>query len=324
MCSATLFPATPGAVRILILGTGAMACLVGARLARGGRAAVTLAGTWTEALSVMAREGISLEELGQRWSSPVATTALEAAPSPGPFEIVLVLVKSVRTAAVAPLAARAVAPRGIVVTLQNGLGNRETLQRVVAPGRVTAGVATIGATLLAPGRVRGFPGRVVLGIDAGAEERTRLLASLLAESGLPTEITTDLEPHIWRKLAVNCAINPLSALLGVTNGALLDEPEPRATLMAAAREVGAIATARGIDLGADDPADLALEVARRTAGNLSSMLQDLNRGVLTEIESLNGAVEREGQRLDIATPVNARLSRAVRKRERRMARIGQS
>lgn len=296
-----------------------MACLVGAHLARASRASVTLAGTWTEALGALARDGISVEEQGRRWSVPVATATLEAALSLGPFDIVLVLVKSARTAAVAPVAARAVDPGGLVVTLQNGLGNRETLQSTVAAGRVAAGVATIGATLLAPGQVRAFPGSVVLGIDAATEAGVRGLAALLAQSGLPTETTTDLESHLWRKLAVNCAINPLSALLGVTNGALLDQPEPRAMLIAAAREVAAVARACGIDLGVDDPADLALDVARSTSGNLSSMLQDLRRGVRTEIEALNGAVEREGRRLRVATRINARLSRMVRKREREMA-----
>ena len=324
MSSATTGHARPGEIRVLILGTGAMACLVGAHLARTGRADVTLAGTWTEALDTLARDGISVEEQGHQWSAPVATVTLEAAPFLGPFEFVLVLVKSARTAAVAPVAARALTPRGIVVTLQNGLGNRETLQRAVAPGRVAAGVATIGATLLGPGRVRGFPGQIVLGIDASTEPEVRRLATLLADSGLPTKTTAGLESHQWRKLAVNCAINPLSALLGVTNGALLGEPEPRATLMAAAREVGAVAKARGIDMGADDPADLALEVARLTAGNLSSMLQDLRRGVTTEIESMNGAVEREGRRLGIATPVNARMSIDVSKRERGLADDGVS
>jgi 2-dehydropantoate 2-reductase len=97
----------------------------------------------------------------------------------------------------------------------------------------------------------------------------------------------------------------------VANGAVLDDPAARALVEAAAREVASVARARGITL-AGDPAVDALSVARRTAGNLSSMRQDLARRAATEIEFLNGAVEREGRRLGVPTPVNAQLARQVR------------
>jgi 2-dehydropantoate 2-reductase len=87
-------------------------------------------------------------------------------------------------------------------------------------------------------------------------------------------------------------------------------------MAAAAREVGDVAAASGIDLRAD-PAELAFEVAAATAGNRSSMLQDLDRGAPTEIDAMCGAVVREGRRLGMATRVNERLWRAVREREGR-------
>jgi 2-dehydropantoate 2-reductase len=115
---------------------------------------------------------------------------------------------------------------------------------------------------------------------------------------------------VWLKLAANCAINPLSALLRVPNGRLIEDAAARATLAAVAREVGAVAAALGIRL-ADDPAAAAEEVARLTAHNRSSMLQDVERGVATEIDVLNGAVVREAERLGVAVPENRRLLAAV-------------
>jgi 2-dehydropantoate 2-reductase len=229
---------------------------------------------------------------------------------------VLVLVKSPQTRVVAPLAARAVSPSGRIVTLQNGLGNREALEKEAGAGRVALGVALLGATLLAPGEVRVIPGRVVLGEEPGHEDALRVLAARLREGGLEVDRTRDVPRLVWRKLAANCAINPLTGLAGVSNGALLKDDAHREALLAVAREVGAVAAALGVDLGAD-PGALAAEVARTTASNRSSMLQDLERGAPTEIDAMNGAVVAEGRRRDVPTPVNESLWRRVREREGR-------
>lgn len=297
--------------RVLVLGTGAMGSFLAARLARGGAARVTVAGAWAEGLETIARHGIAVEDETGRWSARVATAPLS---DPGKAGFVLVLVKSMGTAAVAGTAARALDPGGMIVSLQNGLGNREVLARVAGQERVTVGVATLGATLLAPGRVRAFPGRIVIGATL-SHPLSRLLAAFEA-AGIAAETSDDIDRLVWRKLAVSCAINPASALLGLPNGALLSSAEGRGRMAAAAREVGAVAAARGIDLQVD-PADLAFEVAMATAGNRSSMLQDLDRGAVTEIDAMCGAVVTEGRAAGVPTPVNDGLWRAVREREGR-------
>ena len=203
------------------------------------------------------------------------------------------LVKSHQTAAVAPLAARSAGASGIVATLQNGLGNREIL--AAASGRpVVAGVTTIGATLLGPGEVRVLAGRVTIGAEPDTEEPAHRLASLLRRAGIEVHTTPDLAPVAWAKLAVNCSVNPLTALAGCPNGALLEDEASREALRAAAREVGAVAAARGIRL-LEEPGEWALRMARDTGTNRSSMLQDVERGARTEIDALCGAVSREGR-----------------------------
>lgn len=288
--------------RVTILGTGALGTLFAARLGR--TRGVTVGGTWPEGVEALARRGARVD--GEP-DVPVDARSLPALDTPA--DVVLVLVKAGQTAAVAPFAARMLAPGGLVVTLQNGLGARAILAEAAGHARVAAGVTTVGATLLGPGLVRAFPGHVVL--EAHASPHLSALAGALAQAGLPTETVTDLEPHVWRKLAVNCALNAVTAVLDVPNGAVLDGPQARALVEAAAREVAAVARARGIVLPGDSAVD-ALSVARRTVGNRSSMLQDLDRGVPTEVEFLNGAVESEGRRLGVPTPVNSQLARQVR------------
>jgi 2-dehydropantoate 2-reductase len=200
------------------------------------------------------------------------------------------------------------------VTLQNGLGNREALQLALGDRAVAVGVTTAGATLLEPGHVLGHPGKTVLAGSPG--QRHAIFVELFQGAGLEAELSPDIEPLVWRKLVANCAINPLSALLGVTNGALLDAVESRQILERAAREAGAVAAALGIDLG-EDPASIATDVARWTAGNRSSMLQDLGRGARTEIDAITGAVVREARRLGVPVPVNEELYADIRRREGR-------
>jgi 2-dehydropantoate 2-reductase len=294
-----------------------MASLFGARLLRFGGAAVTLTGSWPEALSSIAIHGIRVEDPSGIWSARPEVVPLDS--SQAPADVVLVLVKSHQTAHVAGAVARALSPTGHAVTLQNGLGNREVLLRAAGPGRVSVGVATVGATLLGAGQVRATAGSVILGTGQSPAPSLLVLARLLSASGFETTLEADVDRAVWRKLAVNCAINPLSALAGCPNGGLLEAPELRATLVAAAREVGAVAAAKGIDLGAD-PAELALAVAQKTAANRSSMLQDVCRGAPTEIEALNGAVVREARAAGVLVPVNESLWRRIVEVEARAER----
>jgi 2-dehydropantoate 2-reductase len=307
-----------GPPRLVLFGTGALACAVGARLARAGER-VLLVGRWDAARAVLRARGVLVEDPDGTWAAPVETASPEEIQ--GPVEAAFVAVKAPLTASVAPALARVLSPTGLAVTLQNGLGPRAVLAAALGARRVAAGVAFLGARLLSPGEVRVLPGRLVLGEEPATAELVRRLAARMRKAGLEVETTGDIDRVVWAKLAANCAINPLTALHGIPNGALLADPDLRRAMHAAAREVGAVAQARGLDLGADAAA-LAEQVAEATADNLSSMLQDLERGVTTEIDALSGAVAEEGRRLGVPTPVNEDLWRRVRAREGRPLRAG--
>lgn len=293
---------------ITVFGTGAVGCWMAGRLSAFTRAPVTVTGSWPEGLRAIARDGVTVQEPERTFTARPAVAGPGEEPAPArPADIALVLAKSHQTASIAARVARAVREGGRVVTLQNGLGNREALA-AAAGDRVRAGVVVAGVRLVAPARVVATAGSVTLG-ESGADPVLAELAALLAAAGIPTRTVPDIEPEIWRKLAVNCAINPLSALLRLPNGALLAHARTRDDMRAAALEVAAVARARGIDVG--DVGQAVLEVAQRTAGNRSSMLQDRDRGARTEIDALCGAVAREGRRLGVPTPVNDRLWQAV-------------
>lgn len=290
---------------LLIIGSGAMACLFGAALAPV--TPVTLLGSWQEGVRALREHGIRVEdEQGVRTVSVAAATD---AAQLGYFAHALVLVKSWQTVAAAERLRPALADDGIALTLQNGLGNLEILQRALGGKRAALGVTTIGATLLGPGRVRsGGEGAVHL----APEPRLEALRGLFEAAGLEVHAAQDLEALVWGKLAVNAGINPLTALLRIPNGALLQRPQAVEVLQQAVTEVVAVMRAAGQNPPWDDPVAETLQVARRTAANRSSMLQDLLRGAPTEIDAICGAVVRHGEELGVPTPVNRTLWQLVR------------
>jgi 2-dehydropantoate 2-reductase len=279
-----------------------MACLFAARLAAVGRP-VQLLGTWQEGLEALRTHGVRLVGTDEAERGyPVRATADLADCAGAPFA--LVMVKSWQTQRAARQLAGCLSADGLAVTLQNGLGNREKLAEALGEQRVALGVTTSGATLVGPGRVRpGGEGTLSL----GAHPRLGPLPDLLREAGFAVEIVREADDLLWSKLVVNAAINPLTALLRVPNGELPARPAARTLLGAAAQEAAAVAEALGRRLTYPDPVAAAESVARRTALNHSSMLQDVSRGALTEIDAICGAIVAAGEGCGIPTPVNRTL-----------------
>lgn len=290
---------------LLIVGTGAMACLFGARLAP--HAQVTLLGTWAEGLRAVQRDGIRLEENGRARQVRVRATS-EVSDCAGATQA-LVLVKSWQTARAARQLSQCLSPEGVALTLQNGLGNLEILEAELGAERAALGVTTTGATLLGPGWARaGGSGPTHL----AAHPRLEPLAALLQDAGFEVHPTEDLQGLVWGKLAVNAGINPLTALLEIPNGELLARSGARELMRATAQEAAAVVAAKGLQLPYADAAARAEEVAERTASNVSSMLQDIRRGAPTEIDAINGAVVQEGEQAGVPTPLNWALWKLVR------------
>jgi 2-dehydropantoate 2-reductase len=287
---------------VLIMGTGAMACLFGARLAKIG-VQVTMLGTWSEGLDALRSRGIGVKVDG----GPQQEYRVQATADPADCagaRLALVLVKSWQTERAARQLAACLSPHGIALTLQNGLGNLQALEAALGKSRVALGVSTLGATLVAPGYVRpGGDGTVYL----GNHPRLDTLAVLLQQAGFTLEMVPQADDVLWSKLVINAAINPLTALLRVQNGELLARPSARSLMDEIAREAGAVAIALGRHLNYADPIGATRAVARRTATNHSSMLQDVQRGAPTEIDAICGAIVAAGRDCGVPTPANRTL-----------------
>lgn len=295
-------------MRIGIIGTGAMGSLFAAHLAPHTN--VIVLGTWREAVQVMNTRGIHLERDAQQLYVPVHATNNPR--SVNDIDFALVAVKGHQTHRAARWANQILKPNGVALTLQNGLGNYEILAQHVGAARAAMGVTMQGATLLGAGHVV-HAGRGITTLAATPQTRDALdtLAELFQHAGIETQVETDIKSLMWGKLVINSAINALSAIYRVPNGWLVENPETRALMTAAAQETANVAQALGIQLPYDDPAASAIQVATATAKNKSSTLQDILRGAPTELDRINGEVVREGKRLGVPTPVNEQLLRVI-------------
>lgn len=284
---------------ILIIGTGALGSLFAARLVQAGHR-VTMLGTWKAGIDAINRNGLQYQDSsGQQHQFHIRATSdpRECAGA----KHALVLVKAWQTERAASQLKECLASDGLAVTLQNGLGNREALIQSLGPDRVALGVTTTGATLLGAGSVKaGGEGTISI-------ERSQALGPLeaaLISARFTVQIVDDAQSLIWGKLVINAAINPLTALLRVPNGELLQRPSAREMLGVLARETTQVATAENVKLPFEDPVAAAEDVARKTSENHSSMLQDVLRGAPTEIDAICGAVVERAQAHKIYTPVN--------------------
>ncbi len=236
-----------------------------------------------------------------------------------PADLVIILVKTYRTLEAAQSAKALVAPEGVILTLQNGLGNREIIEEIMGGKQSFQGITSLGATFLKAGSIlwTGF-GNLDLGLNINASLCQRQILEKFAGSlysfGLKVNFVANIESLIWGKLVINCAINPLAAILKVPNGELLAIPEALEIMEAAALEAGEVAKRAGITLPYSYEAgpSQAREVARLTSANINSMLSDILKGRPTEIEAINGAVVREGKRVGYPTPANQTLAGLVK------------
>jgi 2-dehydropantoate 2-reductase len=212
-------------------------------------------------------------------------------------------------------------PETLVLSLQNGIGNVETLHEFLLPKQVLAGRVITGVEIK--------PGKIKITVSADLTRigettlkritgRVKTIARIFSEAGLPTRAVPDVEKYLWAKLAYNSALNPLASLLKVHYGALAESESTRLLMEEMIREVYGVAKKKKVKL---DPSTAEgyirlfyQKLVPRTYAHHPSMLYDLRQGKRTEIDALNGAVVRLGQSLRVPTPFNQLLTELIKNR----------
>lgn len=288
-------------MRITILGTGALACALGARLAAVAPHAITLVGRWPEGLAAIRRRGVVLVDDSGAHPCPIQC-ALLGQPVP-PAEIVLVAVKSWQTEAVAPHLPALLKPEGVVISLQHSLGNLEKLGPAACQG-----VTELRATLIEPGYVQ-----------VGPDQPTYLAAppwavEVFQHAGIDTVAVTPTEAagRLWGALSIRCGLDALSAILQLPYGELRARPDTLLLIDRAATECALVAWSQRLTLPFADPMFAVRHAAEQRPDQTSPVWRDLRRHTPTEIDALNGAVVQAGFKAGVHTTVNEVLWRQVR------------
>lgn len=299
-------------MRIAVVGAGALGSLLAALFAEANDEVWLVAHSAQQARGIE-RLGLQLQQHGTTRTVRVnCVTGLSSVLAP---DWICVCVKAFDTAEAGRALSRYCGPHSTVVTLQNGIGNRAALEQYVHPRQIVVAATALGAYRSADGTIvhagtgptKTAPGHADQSLDCAQE-----FARVLNDRGIPAEVTPDPEGMLWAKLAINAAINPLTALHDVPNGALLRDPSLMTVALEAGMETLAVAAAKGIAV-APERFDAELRnICTRTARNFSSMLQDVRAGKLTEIGQINGAVCHEGQLVGVPTPTNERLVAQIR------------
>jgi 2-dehydropantoate 2-reductase len=298
-------------MRVAVVGAGAMGCLYGGHLTEAD-VDVSLVDVWREHVDTINAKGLHMTGVsGDRVVHVPATTDPETV---GEVDLVLLFVKSYDTAQAVRDSGSLIGSDTYVLTLQNGLGNLETITEAVGAGRVLGGTTSHGSTLVGPGEIRhtGVGPTVIGALDRSSRSMAEKTAETFNEAGLQTRVSDDVRDDIWGKVLVNLGINALTALTGLRNGQLLEFPELRRLMRLAVEEGMRVAEADGVDLGLLDHVAHVYEVVEATGANRSSMLQDVDRGRRTEIDALNGAVVGLGEKMGVETPVNRALTALVK------------
>ena len=293
-------------MRVCVIGAGAMGSVFGGLLARTGHD-VTFVDTWEENVAAINSRGLRLD--GVKGDLQVPAKAVVAVPRGLEADLAMIWTDTNNTRRAAEAAAAALARDGFAITLQNGIGNVETLVEVLGKVRVAAGSSMCSAAMRGPGHA-GFThmGMTSVGeLDGGGSARVERLRDALAQAGFEARVHPDIMALIWTKFAHNCAVNAICATTGLRVGefarvAALDRLQDRVL-----DEILAVTKAKGITL--DDP-DFRETVKAHCwkKYNRPSMLQHIEAGKRTEIDALNARLVEEGRRLAVPTPYNDALA----------------
>jgi 2-dehydropantoate 2-reductase len=288
--------------RVAVLGAGAMGAIFGSAFARVG-AEVVFFDNRSDVIEAITSTGLFLDGVFAATTTKLSATTVVA--ELGTVDLALVLVDSTATVAVANAAANCLSDHGCALTLQNGIGNWETLAARLGRSRVLAGSTYNSGANLGPGRARHTNlGQTIIGeIDGALSERVHELGRLLEAAGLPVEITDNVQGHIWSKFVHNCAINPISAVTRLRPGEIARTNAAAYLMDQLLDEVLTVVEAAGIRLPEVDPRGHIRDHCWERY-NRPSMLQHLESGRGTEIDALNGALVHLARELGVPVPVN--------------------
>ena len=312
-------------MKVLIFGAGGVGSVVGGFLARTGHD-VSLLGRASH-LDAVEKQGLVITGIwgDYRIKALEIYRGIEELRKKNPsFDLIILTVKSYDTETAIKELLPFMSDGTMLLSLQNGLGNIETILKAgVKPENYLAGRVIFGVDL--------NPGIVKVTVSADAVRIGELsgvvtkasafqIARTLSTAKLLTEAVPNILTFIWAKVIYNCALNAICSLHEITYGQILEDPDTRAAMERVIHECYQVGLKKELKLEPSNPDEfielMVQKLIPATALHYPSMLQDLKREKRTDIDALNGAISRYGHELGVPTPENDRLNREVRQSEK--------
>ena len=308
-------------MRTLIVGAGAMGNYFAASMKRAG-IEVVLYDINQVKVDTINQQGIKVLDGEDQWLAQVPIYAdIDEVPTP---ELIIILVKSYATERAAREIMWTKDEDTLVLTLQDGLGNAEEIEKHIPKRQVFVGVTYQNAYEVEPGVVKntGSGLTIVAPRQKAALPSAMALARLFNNCRIAAGATSDIEPILWKKLIVSSAIGPLSAIYELPSGKLPKNPDAVRDMMELVLEGVMVAQKVNVPLDYGEMWATVLETCRTMADNLSAMLLDVQNGRSTEINAINGSIIRIAETYGIDTPANVRVLRSVTaKRKKQQDRL---
>ncbi|QQK08926.1 ketopantoate reductase family protein [Miniphocaeibacter halophilus] len=294
-------------MKIVVVGAGSVGTLFGSILYEHGMD-VTLVEIRNEIVEAIHKDGLKVTRGDSEKVFEIdITNNIIDVENP---DLIIFAVKSYDNITAAYDCLKIIGPETIVLTLQNGIGNYETISNILGEKHTVIGTTTFGATQYAPGCTRGSEtGEISIGeYKGGSSERIKNIAEILRSGGFTVNIVNDVNSLVWTKLAVNVGINAIGALCRISNGETHSIESASIIQKMAVEELMKVAKKKGIDLDYNSLYDHVVDVTITTSTNKCSMLQDVEKRNLTEIRAINGAIVDYGNSINIDTPINLVLT----------------
>jgi 2-dehydropantoate 2-reductase len=309
---------------VVIVGGGAMGSLFGGLLTEGGLD-VTLIDIWKEHVDAINRAGLKI--VGHGGERAVRIAAVTDPRSVSAADVILFQCKAFANEAAAQSVRHLVKGPTAVISFQNGLGNEETLGRILGEEQVLGGLTAQGAVVVAPGVIRNFGDlpSYVGELGGGLSERSVAIAEAFTKHRLPTLASANIKKEKWQKLLGNAALGAASAATDMTSAEMVSVPELRKVILRALEETAAVARACGVDLADSDKRAIFDKLTSVSAGGTgaskSSMAADIALKRRTEIDTIHGAVSRLGREKGVPTPTIDAMIGIVKALEAKYSRL---
>lgn len=295
------------------MGSGALGSSLGSVLTEYG-SEVWFIDQWKEHIDAMKTRGLLIRENSADKAVKVRATTDPA--EAGEADLVILLVKSFSTRDAIRKASPLIGEKTVVLTLQNGLGNEEILAEELGKERVISGRTYAGGVLLAPGHIIvGTKGKYTyIGeMDGKKSDRISSIADEFNKAGLLTVVSDNIVGMIWDKLFINAATGALSGITKLPYGGLYAVPEVKECALEAIAEGITVARSLGIKISGNSPETIWYKAAEGLPPEFkASILQSLEKNQQTEIDFINGAIVRWGEKCGIPTPVNKSLVAGIK------------